>query len=60
MEDVPPIDIEFDVFCRQIIKRRLELNWFNENPDLHKVVLYDADPTVVDDAKAVVVLVSML
>jgi hypothetical protein len=32
------------------------LNWFNENPNLHKVVLYDSDPTISEDAKEIIVL----
>ena len=33
------------------------MNWFNEDVNLHKVVLYDADPTIVEDANQIIVLV---
>ena len=44
------------IVTNQITKRRLEMNWFNENTDLHKIVLYDADPTLVEEAKELIVL----
>ena len=46
----------FIFYCSKVIKRRLELNWFNEDSANHKVVLYDSDPTQVEDAKEILVL----
>lgn len=39
-----------------LIKRRLEVNWFNLDNEQHQVALYDAEPTINDKVPAILVI----